>query len=332
MFVRNHGSLAPVLAKGYFAPDLGALSVGVEAVFDVAQDGSLTRVQESPRRDTDPPDVRHRVLWRGTSVTAFATVVAPPRPPYARTVRFSAADRVTDLAVFGDRHWERYLGQWVWSVPAPFDTLPLCWERAFGGTAMVPPHRADGGLPHPGGAIPYVLNPTGLGLCLEHMPVPIAGTALPNIENPAALLASPSDVPRPHGITPCPEIFGLRMTEGARPNMPNKWSLAEAAFMSSAPLRALHHAPAALIFETPLAVGTVLALSGHGADPVRTAVPPCPAQAQTRSGRQTTPLEPRVRSVHLDADARQLRVTWSYGRTYHPRRAPQWIELRESYA
>ena len=326
MFLRNRSELAPRLAKGHFSRDLGVLTVSVEVVFDIDAQGALSRCSEpSERRDGDPPEVGDRVLWRGTSVTAFATVGAPPRPPFARQVRLQVADRVVDLAVYGDRTWEKRLGQWGPSEPQRFERLPLSWQRAFGGTVTLEPHLTRDRLPHPGGPVSYPLNPTGRGFTIPGSPV--QGTPLPNIEHPEALLSTPDELPVPHGFAPCPELFALRMSEQQR-ELPAASPVIEAAFDTWIPLRMQHHAPGWLIFEQPLTEGTGIELSGHGPERLRATVPACPARVQTRSGSRTTELEPQVRSVHLDADRRQLRMTWAHGSRYHPRRAPQWIEVR----
>ncbi len=326
MFLRNRSELSPRLAKGHFAPDLGVLAVTVEEVFDIDAQGALSRCSERrERRDSDPPDQGDRVLWRGTSVTAFATVQAPPRPPFARQVRLQVADRVVDLAVYGDRTWEKRLGQWGPSEPQRFERLPLSWQRAFGGTVTLEPHLTRDRLPHPGGPVSYPLNPTGRGFTIPDSPM--EGTPLPNIEHPGALISAPHEHPVPHGFAPCPELFALRTREQQR-ELPAACPVIEAAFDTWIPLRMQHHAPGWLIFERPLAEGTVIELSGHGGEGLKATVPACPARVQTRFGSQTAELGPQVRSVHLDGDRRQLRVTWAHAGRYHPRRAPQWIDVR----
>ncbi len=329
MFVRNRTTFSPQLAKAYFARDRGELCVSIEAVFDILPDGTLNHAGAVARRVHDPPDIGGRVQWRGTSVTAFATVDAPSRAPFARTVRLRVVDRVIDLVVFGNRYWERRSGQWMQSAPERFERLGLSWDRAFGGVVDWPPHRTWDGLPHPGGTFSFALNPMGRGLCVDPSPVPIDGTPLPNVEHSRALICSPTDLPMPQGFAPCPELFGLRMA-AARSELPTDSASFETALASWAPLRMIHHAPGALIFEESLSAGARLAISGPGAEPIRTQVPSCPARARIRSASRTRDLHPQVRSVHLDADRRQLRVTWGHTHAYHPRRAPQWIDVEQT--
>jgi hypothetical protein len=77
--------------------------------------------------------------------------------------------------VWGDRRWRSgALGTGI-AGPAPLESVPLVYERAFGGA----------GFPD---------NPAGTGF--------LDGTALPNIEHPRHLITSPADRPPPCGFGP----------------------------------------------------------------------------------------------------------------------------------
>ena len=324
MFVRNKTHFCPVLARGQLSRDEAALSLNVEAVFDIGSDGALTAQESFERDDTSPPDVRRLPLWRGTSVTAFVTVKGPARPPYARTVRFIAAGRTVDVAIYGDRRWDWRLGQWVSTEPEPFEEMALGWERAFGGTLDIPPHRTSDGLPHPGGQLPFPLNPNGRGLCIDGAPV--EGTLLPNIEHPQRLMRAPYEHVAPHGIAPCPALVALRFADRPSCELANDFEEGGPR-MRVLQLHMLHHAPGWLIFDDGVREGDVVTLAGHGNTTVSTQIPFCPARVLARTGTRREALSPTVRSVHLDADKRKLWVTWGHACTYAPRRAPRWIEL-----
>lgn len=79
-------------------------------------------------------------------------------------------------SVLGDRVWERD----VPSEPTPFASMPLTWERAFGGEG-------------------FKDNPLGRG----HAPAEENGVTvhrLPNVEHPDRLIRSPKDRPAPVGF------------------------------------------------------------------------------------------------------------------------------------
>ena len=104
--------------------------------------------------------------------------------PVRRTVR-----------VFGERIWMKCL--WVsMSDPVPFESMPLLWERSFGGTdtsSADPTHHEF-----------CLENPVGRGLLARKTTLQIDGMRLPNLEDPACLIRYPKDRPRPVGFCPVP--------------------------------------------------------------------------------------------------------------------------------
>lgn len=87
------------------------------------------------------------------------------------------------LRVVGDRIWTRSLVGVCMSDPQPFVSMPLGWERSFGGEG-------------------YGANPSGRG---------IGGDVLPNIEDPDQLIRSPEDRPAPAGFGPVPLAWSRRL-------------------------------------------------------------------------------------------------------------------------
>lgn len=96
-----------------------------------------------------------------------------------------------DYRIVGDRRcvW-RGPGSWTFSDPEPFDTMPIRYERAYGGIddAVSPPeikHMIDLFGSHPG---VYPRNPVGRGYVVYEDRRRIDGLLLPNIEDPRDLL------------------------------------------------------------------------------------------------------------------------------------------------
>jgi hypothetical protein len=102
-----------------------------------------------------------------------------------------------EVRVFGDRTWQPGVVRSTISRPVPFVTMPLVWERAFGGTEL-------------GGEDPPVTaseprNPVGVGFRTRGNRAPVDGSPLPNLEDPAQLIASWKDRPAPASFGPiCP--------------------------------------------------------------------------------------------------------------------------------
>jgi len=84
---------------------------------------------------------------------------------------------VKRLAVFGNRRWNM-IGEMKTAISEPesFTEMEISWKRAFGGPE-------------------YELNPEGMGLAGEPLP-------LPNVEIPGHLIAAPGDRPPPAGFGP----------------------------------------------------------------------------------------------------------------------------------
>jgi hypothetical protein len=102
------------------------------------------------------------------------------------------------LAVFGNRFWEKNtFGNLVPSKPFSFESLPLTYKNAYGGTAK-----------SEYGEIPFVHNPVGKGYYLKEENA--VGQPLPNIEDPYNLIRQWDDKPDPAGIAPYPIQWGLR--------------------------------------------------------------------------------------------------------------------------
>lgn len=103
------------------------------------------------------------------------------------------------IAVFGDRVWRRdAAGALVPSDPAPFVTMPLGYERAFGGRAPTQ-HGIE---------MPCTTNPDGVGFYLDERSA--EGRPLPNLEDPGSLIRSVADMPDPVGLGYYPAEGSLR--------------------------------------------------------------------------------------------------------------------------
>ncbi|MDC0741598.1 DUF2169 family type VI secretion system accessory protein [Polyangium mundeleinium] len=96
------------------------------------------------------------------------------------------------LAVFGDRHWEKGLVTLAPTAPRSFDSIPLGWERAYGGSG-------------------FDDNPLGTGHGAAEGPDGMA--RLPHIEDPERLIKGPSDSPRPAGLGPIPALWKQRWSK-----------------------------------------------------------------------------------------------------------------------
>lgn len=87
------------------------------------------------------------------------------------------------IRVYGDRQWVNG----AISSPEPFTSMPLVYEKAYGGVSIV-----DGEIESSD-----TRNPVGCGYLGGRKADALDGTPLPNLEDPAALIRSPQDTPAP---------------------------------------------------------------------------------------------------------------------------------------
>lgn len=177
--------------------------VAVKATFDILPDGStrIAEQQEDPLYgeiyageagktsivyDGDLGGAKHR-----TDVVLNGFAYAPAgRTATEIMVTMRIGGLVKTLQVFGDRLWQRGVVGLAMTRPAPFASMPIVYERAFGGWDRIPKNPADQRL--------EPRNPIGAGFATrdEHL----VNTAVPNIEDPRQLISSWKDRPQPVGF------------------------------------------------------------------------------------------------------------------------------------
>jgi hypothetical protein len=114
------------------------------------------------------------------------------RPATTVPVRLTVGDIRKDLIVTGDRVWRSSPVGGIPSSPRPFVSLPVVYERAFGGV--------DRRSSDPAKHVAEPRNLVGVGLAGMPSNNPSIATELPNIERPDARMASQSDRFEPAGL------------------------------------------------------------------------------------------------------------------------------------
>lgn len=173
--------------------------VAVKATFDITDGAPLVADEQAPvlrlpehlgesghsslRQDADLV-----LTKRATDVLVLGHAHAPGGSPVTHLdVGLRAGPIRKVLRVFGDRRW----GTLGASAPEPFESMPLVYERAYGG--------ADAASAQPERDWEW-RNPVGTGFAMSGRHA--KGLRLPNIERPDALIRSWSDRPEPAGFGP----------------------------------------------------------------------------------------------------------------------------------
>ena len=164
-----------VKATYLFDPDGGLAVAPVQDPVNVCDEYEGASGASSIRLASDVA-----VYKPATDIALVGSAHAPDGTAVRRmTVELSVGPIRKRLLVFGDRVWDRGLSV---SDPKPFSTMPLVYERAFGGGSE---ERRD------------ERNPVGVGFYPNR---PAVGAPLPNIEDPAHPMSSWSDRPAPEGF------------------------------------------------------------------------------------------------------------------------------------
>jgi len=127
----------------------------------------------------------------GTDVILNGTAYAPDgRPVDLLTAELHVGQRRHVVQVFGDRTWTGGRTGSAMTAPAPFVSMPLRYERAFGGTHVLSDQEV----------LYEERNPIGVGFVGRRRRVELSGLPLPNIEDPTRRLQEPGDTPAPIGF------------------------------------------------------------------------------------------------------------------------------------
>lgn len=125
-----------------------------------------------------------------TDILMMGSACAPgQRPVRQLDVGLQVGSVSKVIRVFGDRFWQ--LDRI--SQPEPFVTMPLVYERAFGGQDLVNGNTLRAA---------ETKNPVGCGFAGQKHPSELNGSPLPNLEYPSQLIRDYRDRPEPACFAP----------------------------------------------------------------------------------------------------------------------------------
>ena len=192
---------APLLLTDRHGAEI--LLVVVKGTWRIHRDGTLSIAEEQvpiqfePRYHGDPGasslicDTDVVLEKPGTDCVLLGHALAPKVGVPSVDVTFAVGPVRKTVRVFGERIWMKCLGIVSMSRPAPFEKIPLVWERAFGG--------ADTSWPDQTGHEFCLENPVGRGFVARKTKLELDSMRLPNLEDPRDLIKKPSR-PKPAGF------------------------------------------------------------------------------------------------------------------------------------
>ena len=212
------------------------------------------------------------------------------------TVVVSAAGRVKEIRIYGDRHWE---DGGAASSPLPFTSMPLVWERAYGGVHSLPDR-----------VFAEERNPIGIGFPGKRSASEMAGQPVPNLEDPASPVSNIGDAGIPACFAPtCPAWLPRRNFAGT---YDAAWQRSRAPYLpADFDARFFMCAVPELAFEQPLMGGEPFIIDGvHPEGRIAFALPATPLDVDIKFAGAFEHPPVHLETVLIAPDVNLLCLTW----------------------
>jgi len=166
----------------------------VKATFNIGVQWTLAEEQRSPNEkdiywsDPDNSSIKFASDYHPCKMASDVIVLGSAYAPQGQAlgeldVNVSVGQVSKKIRVYGDRVWQ----QGRISAPKPFKSMPMVYEKAFGGTYVVD-HKTQASC---------MSNPLGCGFLGKRSISEMDGMPLPNLEDPEQLIRKHTDQPLP---------------------------------------------------------------------------------------------------------------------------------------
>jgi len=233
-----------------------------------------------------------------TDILMIGSAYAPAqRPVRQMDVGLQVGSLSKVVRVFGDRVWNQ--GQIT--QPEPFVTMPLVYERAFGGQDLI-----EGGKLRDA----EVNNPVGCGFGGKKNPQEMQGLPLPNLETPDHLIRDYRDNPEPACFAPIAPNWQPRV--GFAGTYDDIWQQTRAPYLpDDYNPRFMNVAPADLIYPGYLQGGEAVRIVGmHPTGDLEFALPYVNLANKVSIAGQEYAAPFVMETLLLDPNQRQLSMVW----------------------
>lgn len=200
------------------------------------------------------------------------------------------------VRVFGDRNWVNGLP----SLAIPFQSMPLVYERAFGGEHQV----SENDL------VVEERNLIGCGFAGKRKEQEMEGLALPNIEDPNQLIQNINDFPMPAGFAPCSgQWLPRRQWAGT---YDENWQTTRAPYLpDDFDKRFLNAAHPDLIYPGYLQGGEPISIKGmHASGDINLSVPQVKINCYVKLKGKSIPIDLNIETLTIEPNKQQLSLVW----------------------
>lgn len=287
---------------------IDTLYIMVKATFVIGAQWTLASVQAplqqgddywgEPAKSSVRTSSDYHIGKPATDIVMVGAACAPGQRPVRQMdvgVQVGSLSKV--VRVFGDRVWNQ--GQIT--QPEPFDTMPLVYERAFGGQDVIE-----------GGKLREVeaRNPVGCGFAGLKSPAELQGLPLPNLESPDQPIRDYRDKPEPACFAPVAPNWQPRA--GFAGTYDDIWQQTRAPYLpDDYNPRFMNVAPADLIYPGYLQGGEAVRIIGmHPAGDLGFALPYVNLANKVLIAGQEYTSPFLMETLLLDPNQRQLSMVW----------------------
>jgi hypothetical protein len=232
----------------------------------------------------------------GTDVLLVGHAYAPGGRSVARMkVSLSVAERRKEIVVSGDRTWSDGKP----TPAAPFEAMPLVWERAFGGV-----HATDERI-HA-----EERNPVGCGFSGERKKEEMEGEPVPNIEDVATPLQELGQPVQPACFAPIAASWLPRRAFAG--TYDDRWQRARAPYLpEDFDPRFLQTAMSEFAFDRYLQGGEPVKAIGVAPDgPISFTLPHCPLSLEVVIAGATQRPAVNLETLLIEPDQNRACLTW----------------------
>lgn len=232
-----------------------------------------------------------------TDIVMLGHACAPDRRETTQLdVSLSVGQVSKTVQVFGDRHWH----EGNITRPAPFKTMAMVYEKAYGGV-----HIADGQT-----VDAYAHNPVGRGFAGARGANDMNGVPLPNLEDPRQLIRSPTDQPMPACFGFCAPHWQPRASYAG--TYDDMWQTTRAPYLpNDFDKRFFNMAHPDLIYPGYLQGGEPVTITHmHPAGTLKFDLPQVNLVTRVRIAERTAAPEPLLDTVILEPNQLKLTMVW----------------------
>ncbi len=200
------------------------------------------------------------------------------------------------VRVYGDRQWCNGLI----SDPAPFQTMPLVYEKSFGGM-----HLVDGEVDSADAR-----NPLGCGFAGNRSAKQMHGVPLPNLEDPRDLIREHSQTPEPACFGYCSPAWEPRVNYAG--TYDENWQTQRAPYLpEDFDSRFFNMAHPELVYPGYLQGGEVASITGmHPVGELNFELPKVKLSSRFKMEEQLNSADFNLETLHIEPNLLQLSMTW----------------------